>query len=459
MAGYQRLSAMDTALLLVERPPVNMNIGALLIFEHLDATPQEVVDHVASRMHRLPRFRRKLMEVPFGLGRPVWVDDENFDINFHVRHVGLGGAGDEAALLDLFGRLQSIPLDRSRPLWEIWLVDLPDGRHAAIQKVHHAMADGVSDVEILVALLDLSRDWTTETAPEWKPVPPPSSATLLTESTTEAIRRPLSALRGGIASVARDPRQFADNTAKALRAATATVGAVAKPTPKTSLDGPIGSRRRFQILRLELDSVKEAKARHGTTVNDVAVAMVTCGLGALLEQRGELPKFPGGLRLEAVVPMSTRPEAAAGTMGNRFAPLRVELPVCETDPVAVLADIHAQTTAIKHSKALPGGDALLEATEFLPTPLISLGARTVIDHQHLMSLMITNVPGPQFPLYFRGAELLEIFPYVSILQHTSIGVAVASYNGQLAFGIAGDWDSTPDLDVMTEGMAKAFATL
>ncbi|MCC7078725.1 MAG: wax ester/triacylglycerol synthase family O-acyltransferase [Acidimicrobiia bacterium] len=456
MAEFQRLSGMDTALLLVERPPVNMNIGALLVFEHLDATPEEVTEHVASRLHRLPRFRKRLMQLPYGLGRPVWVDDEHFDIHFHVRHIGLGGTRDEAALLDLFGRLQGMPLDRSRPLWELWIVDLPDGRHAAIQKVHHAMVDGVSDVDVLVALLDLGRDWATEPASAWQPAAPPSRAALLTDSAVESGRRTVTALGAGISSALRHPAAAIERVTQTARAAAATFGAVARPVPETSIGAQIGSRRRFAVVRLDLETLKDTKSRHGTTVNDVALAATAYGLGRLLAHRGE---GDADLRLETVVPMSVRPDAAAGTLGNRFAPLRIELPVGTADPAEILADVHAQMEAIKSSKALPGGDVLLDATELLPTTLISLGVRALIDRQHVMTLMVTNVPGPQFPLFFRGSELLEIFPCVPILQNTTLGVAIASYNGKVVFGITGDWDSTTDIDVLTEGIAKALTDL
>jgi len=455
MGDTQWLSGMDVALLHAERPPVNMNIGGLLIFDHIDATPEQAMRHIESRLHRLPRFRQRVMEPPLGMGRPAWVDDEHFDISYHVRNVGLGGTRDEAALFELFGRLMSIPLDRSRPLWEIWIVDLPDGRYGVIQKAHHAMIDGVSDAEILVALLDLSPDYTPEEPREWEPAAPPSQAEHLFRAAQRGVGNLVAAGRGA-AEAARDPRPLAGRAAGAVRALTASMGAVGRPAPATSLSGEIGTRRRFEVVRASLEDVKDAKNRHGTTVNDVALAAVACGLGQLLRDRGE---STDGLRLESVVPVSIRPAEAYGDMGNRFTPLLVELPVGEEDPVRCLVDVHEQMQRLKASKALAGSDSLLDLTEYVPSAVIALGVRSIIANQRVMNLMVTNVPGPQFPLYFMGSELLEIFPFVSLLQHTTIGVAIASYNGQIAFGLSGDWDSTPDMSVLAEGIAKAIAAL
>lgn len=458
MAERRWLSGMDTAFIEVDRAPVNMNIGALLVFEASDVPFEDLAAHIERRLSRIPRFRQRLAVPPLGLGRPAWVDDEHFDLLFHVRNIGLGGTRDEAALLELFGRLVSIPLDRSRPLWELWIVDLDDGRTAAIQKIHHAMVDGVSDADMLIALLDLTPERPGDAAdpiPQWEPEPTPSDLTLLREAASERLRHLASAV-GGLAGRARRPAETAKDSAGVAKALTATVGAVAAPNPKTSLTGTIGTRRRVEVVRADLDDVKEKKNRHGVTVNDVVLAAVSCGLGHLLRSRGE---DLDDVVLRATVPMSVRASGAQGDLGNQFTPLLVRLPVGETDPLACLTDLHAQMEHLKGSAAVASTGSLFDVFELMPSSLITVGVRAFITHQHVMDLMITNIPGPPFPLYFMGAELLEIYPYVPLLQNTTVGIAIVSYNGKLNFGLSGDWDSTPDLPVLAEGITKALADI
>lgn len=458
MAQRRWLSGMDTALVHVERPPVSMNIGALLIFAATDTTFDELLAHIERRLDRIPRFRQRLALAPFGLGRPSWVDDENFDLGFHVRNVGLGGSRDEEALLELFGRLVSIPLDRSRPLWELWVIDLDDGRKAVIQKVHHAMVDGVSDADMLLALLDLTPAPPADAGQppaEWEPEAAPSDLALARSAIGQGIGR-LAGAAGRALDRLRRPARTAKETAHVAQAFTAAAGAVATPAPATSLTSPIGSRRRFEVVRASLDEVKDKKNRHGMTVNDVVLAAVTNGLRDLLLSRGE---DLDGAHLRATVPMSVRPAGAGGDLGNQFAPLLVKLPVGEEDPVGRLADLHAQMERMKGSEAVASTDSVFEVFDLVPTSVISVAVRALIGHQRVMDLMITNIPGPPIPLYFMGAELLEIFPYVPLVQHTTVGVAIVSYNGHLNFGLSGDWDTTADLGILADGITKGLGEL
>ena len=452
MAAFERLTALDASFVYAERPPVQVHVGSLLVFEDSGLRGEELASHVESRLHRIPRFRQRLMDVPMGLGLPVWVDDEHFDISFHVRSIGLARPGGERELLELMGRLQSVPLDRTRPLWELWCVDLPGARQALIQKTHHAMVDGISGVDVLSAIVDLTPETPEEAVPEWRPEPAPTPAQLAAATVGERLTDPARLGRSAWRLLS-DPRRALQRGRTLAGALPTVAGTATHLAPQTSLNADVGSRRRFDVVRASLDDVKAAKNRHGVTVNDVVLAAVGGGLGDLLRSRGELTP---DLALRVLVPVSMRPDDQRFALGNQVGALVADLPVGEADPLRRLRRIHEQMAMLKGSHEADIFDVFLHASDHAPRTLVALAARAAVHGRHFVNAVITNVPGPPLPLYLRGAQMLEAFPYVPLSEDTTVGVAIASYNGALNMGLTGDWDTTADLDVLASGIEKAL---
>jgi WS/DGAT/MGAT family acyltransferase len=431
-----------------------MHVGSLTIFEDVGLTEHDVFEHIQSRLHLVPRFRKKVRFIKGGLHRPVWVDDPHFDLRFHVRWTGLPRPAGEREALTLMGRVMSQHLDRRKPLWEMWVFDLPDGRRGLIQKTHHCLIDGMSGVDLGTVLLDLSPDAPKVEAPSWHPEAEPSDAELVKDALSDLREQPRR-----IADAVK--RAWVDREASSQRAreVLAGVGAfgrsAAELAPRTALNTPIGPQRRFGLVRLRLDQVKEVKNARGCTVNDVVLSLVTSGLRRLLLSRRERVD---GLVLKAMVPVSVRDPSQRATWGNQVSMMAADLPVGEPDPLARLELIRARMADLKRSKQAVGADFWVQLGEYAPPTVLSLAGRAVA-RQRMVNLVVTNVPGPQFPLYLRGGRLLEAFPYVPIFAKNPIGVAVLSYDGQLNFGLTGDWDLIPDLDVLKHGIAEALTEL
>jgi len=461
MAAFTRLTAQDASFLHIETPNAPMHVGSLGIFE---AGPfqddqgrfrlEDARRLIESRLDLVPRFRQKLMHVPFGQGRPVWVDDDRFDLNFHVRLTALPRPGDEQQLKALMARLQAQPLDRNRPLWELWFVEGLEGdRVAIIQKTHHALIDGISGVDVAVVLLDLEPKEPPspgEITP-WEPTPGPSPAQLLTETLVERATQPAEMVRTLRAAV-RGPRQVVEQ-ARDVGKAVAAIGAVG--APRMPFNQPIGPHRRFEMARASLDTVKAVRQAYGCTINDVVLAAVAGGLRHFLT---EADISVQDLVLRALIPVSVRSEDEQGTLGNRVAAMFAELPVGEADPSERVRTLHEQLKDLKESGQAVGVDRMVGLLEYAPPTLLSLAAR-LLPFQRSMNLVVTNVPGPQFPLYCMGARLLEAFPYVGIADNLALVVAVVSYDGTLGFGLTSDRDLMPDLPVLAEGIEKAVAEL
>lgn len=453
MSFYERLSPQDVSFLYAESPTAQMHVGSLTLLDRPESGYDELCELIVAKLPLAPRLRRKLMWVPYGQGRPVWVDDADFDIRYHVRHTGLPQPGGRAELLTLFGRVMSVPLDRKRPLWEVWLVDQPDGDKSLIYKIHHAMVDGISGVDLALVLFDMSADSPGPARVEFEPEPAPSKGRLFVESVTERFTKPAEVVRS-VRAAARTPRYAFDVAARRLRGL-ASLGGSLQSSPETSLSRTVGGHRRFETVSLSLADVKNVKSARGVTVNDVVLAMVTGGLRHYLLDRGDVVE---GVGLKAMVPVSVRPDQDRGALGNQVSMMLVTLPVGEPDMGAVLDTIHAQTAVLKESHEAEGADSLMRSFDYLPMFFLNLAARGAA-RQRVISLVVTNVPGPQFPLYCLGAEMREAYPYVPLLGQVSVGVAVLSYNGQLNFGLSGDWDTAADLAVFAEGIEKALGNL
>lgn len=461
MAEYVRLSAQDATFLHTESPETPMHVGSLVVFEGeplFDETGrlriEDFRDHVASRLHLVPLFRKKLMHVPFGQGRPVWVDDPDFDVAYHVRVTALPSPGNEEQFKLLCSRLQSHLLDRSKPLWEIWVVEgLEGGRVGMIQKTHHALVDGISGVDVATVLLDFSPEVADYPREEWIPAPAPNPIQLLVESLQQRATEPTEIIRS-VRAAFRGPRRVLQRTAE-LATSFATYLRPETVAPKTSINQRVGLHRRFETVRTSLDDVKTTKNTLGGTVNDVVLAAVAGGLRQLLLSRGE---DVTGVKLRAMVPVSVRDESERMKLGNRVSAMFASLPVGEEDALARLRVVQAATRELKDRKQAVGAEFLVAMTQYAPQTLLSLASR-LAHRQRFANLVITNVPGPQQPLYVMGAEMLEAFPAVPLVGNTSICVAILSYNGALNLGLMGDRDTCPDLHVLAESIEKSFAEL
>ncbi len=463
--SYERLSAQDAAFLHIESRDQPQHVGSLALFEgppffdedgrfHLDDT-RAVIEN---RLHLVPRFRKRIMTVPLDQGRPVWVDDDRFDLTYHVRLTALPRPGREDQLTALMGRLQGQLLDRRRPLWELWFVEgVEGGRVALIQKTHHCLVDGISGVDVATVLLDFEPSPAPIEGPPWVPEPPPNPAELLVRSLIERATEPAEIVRSARAAL-RGPRAAAGRLADVGKAvASASRGAARAPW-----NVPIGPHRRWVPVRVPLaqaKAVKDAAKATGVapacSLNDVVLAACAGALRSFLQSRDEPVD---GLVLKVMVPVSVRDDTEKLALGNRVSMVTAELPVGEADPRERLRLVHEHMRAVKESGAAVGADALVRMTNYLPPTVLSLASRLIV-RQRSVNLGITNVPGPQFPLYCMGARMLEAFPYVGIIEGQALMIAVLSYDGQLGFGVTGDRDVLPDLAVLADGVAEGVIEL
>ncbi len=439
MTWFERLSGLDAVFLYVEDATAHMHVGAVAVFEGTAPTYRELLRHIGSRLHRLPRYRQRLAFVPFELGRPVWVDEPDLDLEHHVRRVALPSPAGDEELKALAGRLFAERLDRQRPLWELWLVEaLQPGRFALVFKTHHCMIDGVSGVDLTTALFDREPDPPALPAPvPWKPRPAPASSVLAASALSDDLRRPLGLVR-----------RLVDGDGGS-RAALAELGAGLLPlaglglmgrAPPSSLNRPLGPRRRWATATLDLAEVKAVKSALGGTVNDVVLAVVAGALRTFFVARGEEP--PAELR--ALVPVSVRGDTEKGTLGNRVSAIFCRLPVGEPEPRARLDRVMKETRHLKGSGQALGALAWTRLGNLAPPALLAAVARYQAVHRY-MNLVVTNVPGPREPLYLLGREMVAFHPLVPLAPGQTVGIALESYAGRLGFGLVADADRVPDL--------------
>jgi WS/DGAT/MGAT family acyltransferase len=455
---YERLSAQDTSFLHIERPEQPQHVGALALFEagpllddegHLRI--DEVRAAVESRLHLVPRFRKRLMHVPLAQGRPVWVDDDRFDITYHVRLTALPRPGNEEQLKALMGRLQSQLLDRDRPLWELWFVEgVEHDRVALIQKTHHALVDGISGVDVATVLFDFSPEPTVVEPDVWDPRRAPDPVRLLADSLVQRATEPTEIARS-VRAALRTPAAMLSRVTNAGRAAALSL----RSAPRLPWNAPIGPHRRWEPVRVPLDLVKEIKQASGTTVNDVVLAACAGALREFLIERGEVVD---GLVAKAMVPVSVRGDDERGALGNRVSLVVADLPIGEPDPRKRLAFVAENMSEVKASGVAIGASDLVQLTSYAPPTILALAARLSVRSM-AFNTTITNVPGPQVPLYCMGARLLEAFPYVGIVRNQALTIGLISYDGQLGFGITGDRELLPDLASLASHIDKAFNEL
>jgi WS/DGAT/MGAT family acyltransferase len=452
-----RLTGLDSSFLHLERDSAHMHVAACAVFDGPAPSHREVVDAIVERLHLVPRYRQRLAFVPFEQGRPVWVDDPHFKAAYHVRHTALPRPGGDVELKRLAGRVFSQALDRTRPLWELWLVEgLADGRFALLSKTHHALVDGVSGVDIATVLFDSSADPMPVAPPEteWVPRPLPTGTQLLADALLERATVPGEIARG-VRATLRGPRQVADRIGTALVGLGAMAWAGMDAAPPSPFNVRIGPHRRFAWVTGDLNQFKAIKNSLGGTVNDVVLTAVAGALGNYMR----LHEHPTeDVVLKAMVPVSVRADVDRGALGNQVAAMWAPLPVGMTDPIQRMLKIRRAMDGIKDSGQAVGAQVLTQLSGFAPPTIMAQAAR-LQARQRLFNVVVTNVPGPQFPLYVLGRELERLYPMVPLAQNTALGIAIMSYNGQLNFGLTADYDALGDVETLADELRASISEL
>jgi diacylglycerol O-acyltransferase / wax synthase len=452
-----RLTAVDASFLAQEGPAAHMHVGAVMIFDGDPPAFDELADHVRARLHLVPRFRQKLAFPPLETGRPLWVDDPSFNLEYHVRHTALPAPGSEQQLRALAARVHSQALDRSKPLWEMWLVQgLQGGRFALLSKTHHALVDGISGVDLVTVLFDVQPEPAEVAHPDepWRPRATPSGLEMAARGVRGALALPFGA-GARAARAATRPTEAVADTREALEGVGEIVWAALNPAPATPLNVEIGPHRRLLWVRHDLADFKRVKYALGGTVNDVVLAVVAGALRSWLISRGVRTE---GLELRALVPVSTRTRHQRHQLGNRLAAMRAPLPVYVEDPAARLRVVRAAMNGLKESKQAVGAEVLAGMQALAPPTLLAQASRLNFSTR-LFNLLVTNVPGPQFPLYVLGRRLQDLFPVAFLPKRHALAVAVMSYDGGMDFGLLGDYDAMPDLDELAGMFDASLAEL
>ena len=454
MIWFERLGSLDATFLHLENRVAHMHVGAMAVFEGPPPSYRELLALIGSRIEAVPRYRQRLAFVPLAQGRPVWVDDADFELEYHVRHTALPSPGGEVELKRLTGRLLSQQLDRDKPLWELWFVEgLGDNRFAIISKTHHCMVDGISGVDIATVLMDADSHPSPPRPPKpWTPRPGPSQADLLIDAAkTQLGRNPFKFVREAM-----EPDSEARRFVTELAGGLAPLVGLAQMgnAPPSSLNQLIGPHRRFETVGFDLGRIKRVRAALGGTVNDVILAVVTGGLRTLLRSRGEHL----GPDLRVMVPVSVRSAESRGSLGNQVTAVFCPLPVAESDPVRRLLRVSAEMKGLKESRQAVGALALTRLGEFTPPTILAQAAR-LQTVTRFFNIVVTNVPGPQFSLYLLGHKLLGCYPVVPLAAQQTIGIALLSYDGFIGVGLVGDSDRARDLPILAEAMEGALGEL
>lgn len=453
------LRAQDATLWCAQAPDAPLQIGAVCLFEAgplLDETGAVRIDelhrHVLTRLHDAPRFRQRLVTIPFDQGRPVWVDDVGFDIARHVRCVALPRPGSEAQLRDFVARLIEVPLDTSRPLWEIWIVEgVADDRIAVIPKVSHVMADGMAVLGFAISLLDPEPRRDVGEPPPWTPDPPPGPIRLLADAILGRAQRQTSVARRAAQRLA-DPLGIIGRAAALVRAGVSSV-ALASRLPITR---PVGGHRDFAWVRLPLADLMAVKRAEGVTLNDVVLAISAGALRHYLERAGVAVQ---AIRPRVLVPVSAHGTNAAGEIENRFSLMLADLPVAIADPLERLRAVHTEMERHKLSAQSELGPLVFALSDIVPEWLLALIGPAVLRRQPLVNLAVTNLPGTRDPLFLLGSRMLELYPYVSVTGNVATIIGVLSYEDGLGVGITVDADVVPDVEVLVDGMSLAARAL
>lgn len=450
-----RLSAVDASFLVQERQGSHMHIGGVMIFEGPMPDINVLKAHINSRLHLVPRYRQRLVWAPMETGRPFWADDPDFNLSYHVRDAALPAPGNDEQLERMCARIYSQRLDRHKPLWEMWLIDgLAGGRFAMILKTHHAVVDGIAGVDVGTVLLGMQPTTTIEDPMPWTPGPMPTQGELLEIGLREAAQVPLKAGRK-LMNLARGNDNAREEFGEFVSGATKAISETIDAAPRTPLNTEISGHRRYRFVRNSLEDFKEIKTLLDTTLNDVVLTVTSDALGRWLRSR----YYPtDGLKLRALVPVSTRPKARRGADaaqgGNELLAMRGYLPVEEMDVIKRLNYIKNSMDGLKKSNQAIAADALTAVQNFAPPTVLAQASRLNFSTR-LFNLLVTNVPGPQMPLYLLDRPMIDAFPIPFLAENHGLSVAVMSYNGRINFGILGDYDAVPDIQVIADGISDS----
>jgi diacylglycerol O-acyltransferase len=482
----ERMSTLDAGFFFVEHENVPMHLGSLAVFEGPAPALRDILAAYERELPRVPRYHQVVRTAPRQLVRPYWVDDDRFEITAHLRHAAVPPPGSRRQLRRAAAEIFARPLDRTRPLWETWFLDgLAGGRWALLSKVHHCLVDGIGGTDLMAEVFDAAPDPAPRTPLRWHPEPEPTTAALLARGLADAASAPvarLAALRGllrsrlpggpglagygrglaglagygrGLAGLAGYGRGLAE-LAGYGRGLAGGARRLAMPAA-SSLNGPIGPRRRWAWASASAAAVKEIRGAHGGTVNDVLLAAVTQGFRELLAARGELAD---GVVVRSLVPVSVRAPDEHGVLTNRLSALLANLPVAEPDPLRRLALLRGEMDELKRTRQAAGPEVLTGVLGLAGSPLLAVGLHAAFQlAQPLVQTVTTNVPGPPFPLFLLGRRMVEAYPYVPIGDNERISVAIYSYLGRFTFGITADYDAVPDLGVLTRGIRRGLAEL
>lgn len=450
---YERLNPTDATFLHIEDARAHMHVGGIFIYQGRPPPIRDCLAYVESRLDRVPRYRQRLQFVPFGAGRPVWVDDQEFDIEHHVRHSALPGPGGEEALKRAAARIFAQPLDPSKPLWELELVEGVDDDHfAVVSKTHHCVIDGIAGNGVIEAITDAEPMFSISGfVPTWTPRPPPSPATLLAATLRDQISGPVRMAREALQAATDARKMLAD-----LRGGLEPLLRVALRgrAPESSLNGPVGRQRRYEMATLDLASVKHVRGALGIALNDVMLAVVAGALRKFLMVRGE--KLRDDLRV--FVPVNARAPDGSGSAGNQVAAVFCPIPLTENDPVARARKISAAMNQIKQSNEAMAALSIARLGELSPPPLAFAAARLEVAYRRF-NFVVSNVPGFPTPRYFLGRKLVRFHPLIPLSSQQLLSVGLHSYAGTIGFGLAGDADRMRDLAVFARAIPEALEEL
>jgi diacylglycerol O-acyltransferase len=457
----ERLSALDASFLYLERPAMHMHVAALSVLDPSTRPDgrlpfEDLAAAVASRIHLAPRFRKVVREVPGGLALPVWTDDERFDLGFHLRRAALPKPGGRRELTDFVQRALSLPLDRSKPLWELHLIEgLEDGHVATMMKVHHALIDGIAGMHLAAALYDVEPKVANPASlqPEpWTPESVPTPAELARGAIERQLTHPITALIDAVQAAMNAPALAALGLGAVYSGVRSILDMGTRPS--SPFDVQVGPNRRFAMAEAPLQRFKDVKNALGGTVNDVVLAVVAGAINKLLRARKEPTR---GRTLRVMVPVSVR-TVEHGVEGNRVAPAFVDVPVGPIGPKRRLAEIRTGTRHLKDTMQAMGADAIISLGTYAPGGLLQAAARAT-SRGPWFNLVVSNIPGPQQPLYLCGARLVASYPSMPLGENSALSIACASLSGTMAFGLTGDWDTMPDLDQLARSIEESLGEL
>ncbi|MDT7741756.1 MAG: diacylglycerol O-acyltransferase / wax synthase [Actinomycetota bacterium] len=453
-----RLGPVDAAFYHLESDTTPMHVGSVSVLEGPAPAQEDLVGLLAGKLSHVPRYRQRVRSVPLSLGRPVWVDDQRFEVRHHVRHAVVPAPGGDDQLCEQLARILEQPLELERPLWEVWLLDgLADGRWAIVAKVHHCMVDGIAGIDLLQLIFDQHPDPVPDDPDAWSPSPAPSTSALIAGSVrgtvTDAAHLSLAQL-GSLPRLA-SPRDWV-RRADAMAASVLDLARQGTATTARSLNGPLGRRRRWAWTAADLSTIRRVGRALGGSVNDVALAVVTAGLRELLVGRGELTDR---LVVRTLVPVSVRRGTEHGQVGNRIVTVLVDLPVGQADPLTRFADVRRQMEDHKRVVLATDVRAMLSTGDLVAPALLALGVRTAQSAQPVAQAVATNVPGPPRPLYVLGRRMTSLHAYVPIAMGCRLAIGIFSYAGRMTFGVNADFDGVPDVDVLTDGIDRGLEDL